>query len=425
MKKRFFYILLLGLILSILYAGDAFAGNMMGLISAGADKALNSDHTNKPTVARTTDTNGNEKLVVLADDKKDEAKADLDADTKSHAADYVVNAVMNGENVTDEDLEAELASYMADQENYAKTLSGEGADANTGGGITGYGEDDGTYGGYKNLGIANVDNWLNVRKEASENGEIVGKMPKHAGCEVIAYAEDGAWAHIKSGKVEGFCSTEYLITGQDAIDLAPECIKLVATVTTTTLYVRAEPTTESSVITMVPLEEELEVEEDLEGWVKITIDEDEGYISKDYVHISEKFDSAVTISELKYGMGVSELRVNMVKYAMKFLGNRYVWGGTSLTNGTDCSGFTMGVYRNFGISLPRVSRSQATVGKKITGSELRPGDLIFYGNGKYINHVAMYIGNGQIIHAANKRSGIKISNAYYRTPVTMRRIISD
>lgn len=418
-------VLVLGLVISTIISDSVFASGMSGLISAGADRVLSDNKESKTVEAIATDTSSSPVIVI----NSGEAASDSDEENeelKNHAADFVVNAVLNGEEVTDDDLEAEMESFRSSQEEYANSLASKMSSSTvSGGGITGYGEDDGTYGGYTNLGIANVDNWLNVRKEASESGEIVGKMPKHAGCEVIEITEDGGWAHIKSGKVEGYCSTEYLITGQEAIDIAPECIKLLATVTTTTLYVRAEPTTESSVITMVPLEEELEVEEDLEGWVKITIDEDEGYISKDYVHISEKFDSAVTIQELRYGCGVSELRVNMVKYAMKFLGNRYVWGGTSLTSGTDCSGFTMGIYRNFGISLPRVSRSQATVGKKITSSELKPGDLIFYGKGSYINHVAMYIGNGQIIHAANKRSGIKISNAFYRTPVTMRRIISD
>ena len=82
-----------------------------------------------------------------------------------------------------------------------------------GGGLTGYGSDDGTYGGYTNLGIANVDNWLNVRKEPKEEGEIIGKMPKHAGCEVLDVTDDGYWAHVKSGKVEGYASTEYLLMG--------------------------------------------------------------------------------------------------------------------------------------------------------------------------------------------------------------------
>ncbi|MBR6329110.1 MAG: C40 family peptidase [Lachnospiraceae bacterium] len=289
--------------------------------------------------------------------------------------------------------------------------------------VTGTAVDDGTIAGYVNLGIAKVDNWLNVREKPAEDAELVGKMPKNAGCEILE--QDGEWAHIKSGKVNGWSKLEFLYTGDEARAKAEEVITLMATVTTTTLYVREAPSTESSVITMVPMEEELEVVEDLEGWCKITIDDDEGYISKDYVNLAKKLERAVTMKELKYGQGVSDVRVSMVNYAKQFLGNRYVWGGTSLTNGTDCSGFTMGIYRKFGISLPRVSRSQATVGTKIGVGDLKPGDLVFYGKGSYINHVAMYIGGGQIIHASSPKTGIKISNVRYRSPITCRRIIKD
>lgn len=289
--------------------------------------------------------------------------------------------------------------------------------------VTGEAVDDGTIAGYTNLGIAKVDNWLNVRKEADENAELVGKMPKNAGCEILE--QNGEWAHLKSGKVEGWSKLEYLYTGDEARTKAEEVITLMATVTTTTLYVREEPTTESSVITMVPMEEELEVLEDLEEWCKISIDDEEGYISKEYVTIAKKLERAVTMKELKYGQGISDVRISMVNYAKQFLGNRYVWGGTSLTNGTDCSGFTMGIYRKFGITLPRVSRSQAQVGTKVSVGDLRPGDLVFYGKGSYINHVAMYIGGGQVIHASSPKTGIKISNVGYRTPITCRRIVND
>ena len=289
--------------------------------------------------------------------------------------------------------------------------------------VTGEVDADGTIAGYHNLGIAKVDNWLNVRKDPSEDGEIIGKMPKNAGCEILE--EQSGWAKIKSGKVEGWSKLEYLYTGEEAVKKAGECIKYMATVTTTTLYVREQPTTDSSVITMVPMEETLEVIQDLEGWVKISIDDEEGYISKDYVSISKQLDKAVTITELKYGMGISDVRISMVNYAKQFLGNRYVWGGTSLTKGTDCSGFTMGIYKKFGISLPRVSRSQATVGTKVSVAQLKPGDLVFYGKGSYINHVAMYIGGGQVIHASSPKTGIKISNVGYRTPITCRRILKD
>ena len=100
----------------------------------------------------------------------------------------------------------------------------------------------------------------------------------------------------------------------------------------------------------------------------------------------------------------------------KFLGNPYVYGGTSLTNGADCSGFTMRIFEHFGVSIGRTSRDQASNGKQISLSEIQPGDLLFYASGKTINHVALYIGDGKIIHASTSKTGIIISNAYYRTP---------
>ncbi|MBR2044561.1 MAG: C40 family peptidase, partial [Agathobacter sp.] len=130
-----------------------------------------------------------------------------------------------------------------------------------------------------------------------------------------------------------------------------------------------------------------------------------------------KLKTGNTMKELTFGNGVSQTRVDLVNYALQFVGNRYVWGGESLTNGVDCSGYTMKIYQKYGIYLPHSSRAQPNHGTKITRDQIRPGDLIFYGNGSSINHVAIYIGNGQVVHASNARDGIKISNAFYRTPV--------
>ena len=119
-------------------------------------------------------------------------------------------------------------------------------------------------------------------------------------------------------------------------------------------------------------------------------------------------------------------RQKIVNYALQFLGNPYVWGGTSLTNGCDCSGFTMRVMEEFGVSLPHYSGSQAQLGKKVSSAEMRPGDLVFYSNsGGRINHVGIYIGNGQIVNAASRRSGIKISSWNYRTPTAIRNVLDD
>ncbi len=113
----------------------------------------------------------------------------------------------------------------------------------------------------------------------------------------------------------------------------------------------------------------------------------------------------------------------IASYALQFVGNPYVYGGTSLTNGTDCSGFTMSVFRKFGISLPRTSGSQSGVGRKISVSEARAGDLIFYARNGHVNHVALCIGGGRVVHASNPSVGITTSNIGYRTPYCARRVI--
>jgi cell wall-associated NlpC family hydrolase len=115
----------------------------------------------------------------------------------------------------------------------------------------------------------------------------------------------------------------------------------------------------------------------------------------------------------------------LVAYALQFVGNPYKYGGTSLTNGADCSGFVLAVFAEFGVELPHYSVSQSQKGTAIDVSEVLPGDLIFYSNGSRINHVAIYIGNGQAVHASSPKTGIKISNYNYRTPVKARRILVD
>ena len=175
-----------------------------------------------------------------------------------------------------------------------------------------------------------------------------------------------------------------------------------------------EPRLDAKVLTLIPIGEELEVEEELDEWVKVTVDTDEGYVSKEYVDLSVELPKAATLSEVT---GVSDTRSSLVAYAKQFIGNPYVWGGTSLTKGADCSGFVLSIYKKYGISLPHSSKAQANCGTRIKASAARPGDLFFYGNNGVINHVAIYIGGGQVVHASSARTGIKISNAYYRTPI--------
>lgn len=282
-----------------------------------------------------------------------------------------------------------------------------------------------TYWGYTNLGIAHVDNHLNIRQEPDESGKLIGKLPKDAACEVLDIDENG-WAHIKSGKLEGYCSTEFLYLGDAAVARGREVASMIAIVNTETLKVREEPNTDSVVITLIPQEEELEVVEVMEnGWIKFLLDDEEAYVSGEYVDVEERLEKAVTLTELLYGQGVSNVRVDLVQYAKQFVGNPYVWGGTSLTNGADCSGFTLSIYKKYGVSLPHHAASQAQMGTKVDYSSAQPGDLVFYAKNGSINHVAIYIGNGQVIHASSPKTGIKISSWNYRTPACIRRYLSN
>ena len=276
-------------------------------------------------------------------------------------------------------------------------------------------QDSDTICGYKNLGIAKVEGSLNVRAEASTDSKVVGKMSNKDACEILS-TKDG-WAKISSGKVKGYVSTDYLLTGENAKTIAEDEIIQVVTVNTTTLRVREKASEDSAVLALVGEGEDLVVEKEKDGWYKVEVDDQKGYISGDYVDVSEKLPTASSVKELEYDNGYDNTRVSLVQYALQFVGNPYVWGGTSLTNGIDCSGFTMQVYARYGVGLPHHAASQPGYGTRISASEAKPGDLFFYGSGNSISHVGIYIGNGQIVHASNARTGIKISSAYYRTPI--------
>ncbi len=284
----------------------------------------------------------------------------------------------------------------------------------------------GAFYGYTNIGIAHTESgYLNVREEASTSGKLVGKMASNSACEVLDTVD--GWAHITSGEVEGYVSLDYLTVGAEARMLAKDLVETVAVSNVDGLNVREEPSTDASILTQIAKGEEMEYVDTLEsGWIQLSIDGEDAYVSADYVTVEEKLNTAITMSELLYGQGVSDVRVSLVEYAKQFLGNPYVWGGTSLTKGCDCSGFVLSVYKHFGVTLSHHSGSQAKEGTKISYGDLQPGDLIFYGNSRgTINHVAIYIGGGQIIHASSPKTGIKISKYNYRTPLKYVRILSD
>ena len=277
--------------------------------------------------------------------------------------------------------------------------------------------------GYTNLGLANVEGNINIREAASTDASMVGKLPENAGCEILGV--EGDWTHITSGEVEGYVLSEYLLTGDAAITKANEVARYTATVNTDSLRVRLEPNTTSEILATMPQGEELEIVSETDGWVQVNIDGEYGYVSGEFVTCATTLADAMTMSEARYGEGVSDVRVDLVNYATQFVGNPYVWGGTSLTRGADCSGFVLSVYAKYGYGLPHSSRAQANCGTRISTSELKPGDLLFYGSGKGISHVAIYIGGGQIVHASTERTGIIISSAFNRSPICCTRLIND
>ena len=280
--------------------------------------------------------------------------------------------------------------------------------------------------GYDNIGICNVNEGnLNIRESASPDGKLIGKFPLNAGCEIVS--TEGEWSYIKSGEVEGYVNNEYLLTGDEAWTKATELAEYVATSNTGGLNVREEPNTDCEVIIQLADGEEVPILDDTQEdeWIKVDVDGEVGYVSAEFVDVDLSLTTAMTLTEARYGEGVSDVRMAACDFALQYVGNRYVWGGTSLTHGIDCSGFTMQVMAQYGVHLSHSSRAQANEGTRISTSELKPGDLIFYGKGKSISHVAIYIGGGQIVHASNKRDGIKISNAFYRTPITCCRVLYD
>ena len=230
----------------------------------------------------------------------------------------------------------------------------------------------------KTYAIADVNSWLHVREGKGTNQKIVGILPKGSLCYILADA-DSDWVYVESGDVRGFVCARYLLRGEEA-------------------------------------------EKEVNRWQEESFPMAEMWVkpwnNKVYTY---------TYATTRTLLSSDEARGEVLQYAKKFLGNPYVWGGTSLTNGCDCSGFAQQIFANFGYTLPRTSRQQAKAGTRIPVQEAKPGDLLFYQRESgFIYHVMIYLGDGKVIHAGSEATGILISDFNYEKSTEFAvRVISE
>ncbi len=326
---------------------------------------------------------------------------------------------------------------------------------------------------YGNLAIARVDHYVNVRSASNTDSEVMGRMYDGSVAEVLSSVteEDGEWLQVVSGDVEGYIKADYFITGVEAAKVIDQYTKRYATITATRLNVREAADAESSRIGYLTAGEQVEYIEVQGDWVLIQYtDSKQGYISAEYATLSEEYIYARSMEEIRAEIAAqealkareaaaraaaaaaaagtasddasmaedttiavtapdlsnettSELRQSIVDYALQFVGNKYVHGGQSLTTGTDCSGFTCYIYKDFGYSLSRTPSGQySSAGKSVSLDEIQPGDIICYGKSS-CTHVALYIGDGQVVHAANSRKGVIVSDINYMNVLGARNVI--
>lgn len=305
-------------------------------------------------------------------------------------------------------------------------------------------------GEYLNRAFSNVGegDFVYIRNAPDNESEWTGKLYSDSTVTVLEYA--GEWTKIRSGSVEGYVPENVLYTGEEAKQHAQEYEKTKATVEAYVLNVRNGQGTGAEILTQIEMDEQYEVTgEAVENWYPVKVGEIDGWVSGNYVNVQttwsyaeskeeeeqriaqeEAVQAAADISkgvrpdsgdvqETFFVPGETDFAGQaVINFACQFIGNPYVWGGTSLTQGADCSGFVQSVYANFGISLPRTTYDMVNVGYGVSYDQALPGDIVLYDG-----HVGLYMGDGNIVNAMNEVDGIGICSATYAPIITIRRVL--
>lgn len=256
---------------------------------------------------------------------------------------------------------------------------------------------------------------LKVREKSSLDAEVLTLVPMGEELEVIKETDD--WLKVSiDGNTSGYVSADYVklrTEYEEAISIEEEQERLAEEAAAREAEEREQPEQTERIRSFSSSGATRTVSSGISTSSISSSSTNQSVSSNDSAADTS---SAQSSTEDTGSSNQASIRSRIVTYALKFEGNPYVWGGTSLTNGADCSGFTQAIFADFGISIPRTSRTQATGGRRVSISEIQPGDLIFYARNGTINHVAIYIGNGKVINASSPSTGIRICSYNYRPP---------
>lgn len=293
-------------------------------------------------------------------------------------------------------------------------------------------------GEYLNMAFSDTGDYTYIRSAPDDNSDWIGKLYSDSAAQVLEYLD--GWTKIRSGCAEGYVPSEALITGEEAKAHAREYENNTVTVTAYVLNVRDGQGTDADILTQIEMDEQYEVTGDpVDGWYPVKVGDIDGWVSGSYVTCETSYSYGETKEEEEARIAEEKAREEearaaaaaqtasaeaaatgqaVIDYACQFIGNPYVWGGTSLTDGADCSGFVQSVYAHFGISLPRTTYDMVNSGYAVSYEEALPGDLILYDG-----HVGLYMGDGNIVNAMNEADGIGICSATYAPIIAVRRVL--